>query len=216
MESSKEVFAEGICFKKILLIFIFGSLFGCVMEVGLHFLKYNNLVSRQALIYGPFNPVYGFGAAIITLCLGKQTKPLLIFIWGALLGGAVEYSCSFIQEHVFGTISWNYSNHFLNFNGRTSLFYMLCWGMITLVYIKFFYPFLSRHIEKIPIKIGKILTVFLTILIILDAAISITACYRMKERINDEKANNKIEVFLDKHYPNERLKKIYPNAKKIK
>lgn len=211
----KEVFAKGICFEKIFWIFIIGCVFGCMVEVLNHFIHYGNFVSRSGLIYGPLNPVYGFGVVIFVLFLSKIKNPILIFIGGMLLGGGFEYVCSFVQEKVFGTISWDYSHQLFNIGGRTSLKYMLIWGVLALIFMKFVYPILSNLIEKIPVKIGRILTVILVVFVIFDAVISIIACLRQSERAMGEEASNRVEVFLDKHYPDERLNKIFENHVKV-
>ena len=211
----KEVFAKGICFEKIFWIFIIGCVFGCMVEVLNHFIHYGNFVSRSGLIYGPLNPVYGFGVVIFVLFLSKIKNPILIFIGGMLLGGGFEYVCSFVQEKVFGTISWDYSHQLFNIGGRTSLKYMLIWGVLALIFMKFIYPILSNLIEKIPVKIGRILTVILVVFVIFDAVISIIACLRQSERALGEKASNKFEVFLDKHYPDKRLNEIFENHVKV-
>ena len=80
---------------------------------------------------------------------------------------------------------------------------------------KFVYPILSNLIEKIPVKIGRILTVILVVFVIFDAVISIIACLRQSERAMGEEASNRVEVFLDKHYPDERLNKIFENHVKV-
>ena len=211
----KEVFAKGICFEKIFWIFIIGCVFGCLVEVLNHFIHYGNFVSRSGLIYGPLNPVYCFGVVIFVLFLSKIKNPILIFIGGMLLGGGFEYVCSFVQEKVFGTISWDYSHQLFNIGGRTSLKYMLIWGVLALIFMKFVYPILSNLIEKIPVKIGRILTVILVVFVIFDAVISIIACLRQSERAMGEEASNRVEVFLDKHYPDERLNKIFENHVKV-
>lgn len=113
----KEVFARGICFKKIFLLFMIGCLIGCFMEMINHFLHYGNVVSRSGLIYGPLNPVYGFGIILFVLCLSKVEKPVHIFILGMFLGGGFEYLCSLFQEKVFGTVSWDYSHQMFNIGG---------------------------------------------------------------------------------------------------
>lgn len=211
----KEVFAKGICFEKIFWIFIIGCVFGCLVEVLNHFIHYGNFVSRSGLIYGPLNPVYGFGLVIFVLFLSKIKNPILIFIGGMLLGGGFEYVCSFVQEKVFGTISWDYSHQLFNIGGRTSLKYMLIWGVLALIFMKFVYPILSNLIEKIPVKIGRILTVILVVFVIFDAVISIIACLRQSERAMGEEASNRVEVFLDKHYPDEKLNEIFENHVKV-
>lgn len=207
----KEVFARGICFKKIFLLFMIGCLIGCLMEMINHFLHYGNVVSRSGLIYGPLNPVYGFGIILFVLCLSKVEKPVHIFILGMFLGGGFEYLCSLFQEKVFGTVSWDYSHQMFNIGGRTSLKYMIIWGFMALLVMKVIYPFLSNLIERVPVNFGNVLTMFLTLFMIFNVCISVMACLRQSERSLGLKASNGMEVFLDKHYPDERLNEIFEN-----
>ena len=192
-------------------IFMFGCVFGTIWEVFNHFIHHGTLVSRSALIYGPFNPVYGCGALIFMLIV-KIKNPIKIYLSGMVLGGLCEYICSFVQEKVFGTVSWNYSNKFLNIGGRTSLFYMLFWGLLALVFVKRIYPHLSNIIKAYTFKYSDIVTFCFLAFMCFNCIISVGACMRQKERADGLKASNGVEAFLDKHYPDERLDKIYQNS----
>ena len=210
----KEVFAKGVCFKKALWIFLVGSIFGVIMETIISYFQYGAFESRRGLIYGPLNPVYGFGAVIFMIFLVKYKNPLKVFFGGMLLGGGFEYFCSLIQEVIFGTTSWDYSAYAFNIDGRTSLSIMICWGLIALLFVFIIYPPISKLIEKLPIRIGNILSILLIIFLLLDCAISITACLRQTERSKGIEPSNKVEMFLDKHFPDERLNAIFENAKR--
>ena len=214
MKQKKEIFAKGVCFEKALWVFLIGSIFGVIMETIVSYFQYGAFESRKGLIYGPLNPVYGFGAVIFMIFLVKYKNPLKVFFGGMLLGGGFEYACSIIQEKMFGTTSWDYSAHAFNIGGRTSLFLMVCWGLIALLFVFIIYPPLSKQIEKIPVRTGKILSIILIIFLLVDCAISITACLRQTERAKGLEASNGIEVFLDRHYPDKRLNEIFQNAKR--
>ncbi len=59
---------------------------------------------RAGFLFGPFSPIYGFGACIITTILNKFTNKnfIIIFIISALLGGFFEYFVSVYLEVCFG------------------------------------------------------------------------------------------------------------------
>lgn len=213
MEKEKK-FAEGLSWKKIFWVFMFGCVFGCVMEMVLTFFQtHGEIVSRKGVIYGPFNPVYGFGAAILTICLAKRKNVIVIFLLSALLGGSFEFLCSYLQEKLFGTISWDYSNEPFNIQGRTSLRFMCYWGLLGAFYIKVVYPPLSKLIEKIPIKQGNIITWIMLIFMIIDCIISIAASFRQEERKEGIPPENVIAKIIDKVYPDSRMDEIYENEK---
>ena len=207
----KELFAKGICFKKIFWIFMIGCVSGCFIEVINHFIHYGNIVSRSGLIYGPLNLVYGFGIILFVLFFHKVKNPIFIFIGGMVLGGLFEYWCSWFQEMFFGTTSWDYSHQMFNIGGRTSLKYMIIWGFFAILVIKVIYPFLDKLIERIPIFIGNYLTVILAIFMVFNITISSLACLRQSERAKGLVASNKLEIFLDRHYPDKRLNTIFEN-----
>ena len=91
-------------------IFWIGSFLGVIIEVLWCIFKNGIIESRTALIYENLNPIYGFGALLLTLCLYKvKDKNIFgIFFISAIAGGVFEALCSLIQETIFGTVSWHY------------------------------------------------------------------------------------------------------------
>ena len=67
-------FAFGMNFTKLFWIFFIGCLAGFVLEECWAFFIAHQIELRVGLVYGPFQPIYGGGAAIITLCLYKLYK----------------------------------------------------------------------------------------------------------------------------------------------
>lgn len=193
--------------------FVFGCIFGYIHESYLHFFKHGMFESRQGLLYGPFSQVYGLGAVffIITISQLKDWKTILIA--GTFLGGGFEWLCSFIQEKVFGSISWDYSNYFLNIGGRTSLFHAICWGFIGLAFVKLISPLLLTTVKYLQSKKGWILTIIVGIFLSIDIILSILAGIRYDERQKGIKANNVLRETLDNWYPDSYMYEVYPNMK---
>ena len=214
----KEVFAKGLSKEKLWCIFIIACIFGCYFEMIKnlieHFISNGDLFweRRSGLIYGPFSIVYGVGAVLLTIFLiNKNYKSFNIFIFGGLICGFLEYLINFLQEKFIGTISWDYSDQFLNINGRTTIPIIIGWGLLCLVFVKIIYPFLSRIIEKIPKKIGTVILRVLIIFLIIDMFISFSALIRQFLRRKDVKPFTIYGELLDKYYTDERLAKAYPN-----
>lgn len=213
-----KIFAKGVCFDKLFIIFIIGCLFGNYYEMILnlvrHFIQDGSIFweVRRGVIYGPFSPIYGFGAVIMTLFLAeKDYKWYQILLYGSFLGGFCEYLIGFLQETFIGTISWDYSNYFLDINGRTTIPIMLLWGLFCLFYVKFVYPPISNLVEKIPYKIGKIVLNIFIVFLSLDMLISWSALIRQGLRRNNYPPFTFIGELFDKIYPDERLAKAFPN-----
>ncbi len=214
----KTKFAEGKSFEKLFFIFLIGSFFGAIYESSYGYIRMwiiheqPRWIIHRGVIYGSLNIIYGVGAVIMTIILVTKKRPKWkTFLYASLLGGLTEYTISYIQEKCLGTISWDYSNKFLNINGRTTIIYMLFWGILGVIFVNHIYPILSKWIEKIPIRYGKIFTNILVILVILDMLISFTALYRQKQRRQNIPPQNKIEQLYDIYYTDEFLHKYYDN-----
>ncbi len=76
-------------------------------------------------------------------------KRPLYFLWAApLLAARSNIFCSWLQETVTGTVSWDYSGMPFNLNGRINL-YIACSGVCwPLVWVKEIYPRISGWIEQ--------------------------------------------------------------------
>ncbi|MGI6269552.1 MAG: putative ABC transporter permease [Candidatus Howiella sp.] len=194
-------------------VFMIGSVVGVVIEVLWCLFVNHRFESRQGLVYGWFNLVYGLGAAAITLGLQwlAKRRDIWIFFGGAVIGAAFEYLCSWFQEVVFGTVSWQYDDMAFNLNGRINLLYSMFWGLLALFWLRLLYPLICRLIDRIPHRLNTVLVWTLTIFMIFNSLMSAAAVARMTGRRAGNPPNSRIELFLDQHFPDERLQKIYPN-----
>ena len=215
-------FAEGICFWKLFWIFLIGSIFGAyyeqILNLMIHYHYHHEFVwqLRRGVIYGPISPVYGAGALLFALFLIRHFKSNFhLFFKAALIGGFFEYAMSFFQETFLGTISWDYSNEFLNLNGRTTIPFMIVWGLFGLLFAKVIYPMISHYIEYFPKKFGQIFSIILLVLLILDFTISWGALFRQRLRLKGHEPITFIGEFFDHHFSDEFLRKYYSNMKII-
>lgn len=203
------------CVIKIFWIFVIGSVFGFFAEMLYALVYTRTLEIRKGLIYGPFIQIYGIGAVAYYLLISNIQEPKKAFFSGMLMGGALEYMCSFFQEIFFGTISWDYSHSFMNLNGRTSLLYCVYWGIIAIIYLKIIYPAFQKMEPLIDKKSVKVITVFFMIFMTFDITISCMAGNRQQERRQNIPADGTIDEFLDHTYPDELLDRIYNNKKNV-
>lgn len=218
LNTKNRPFAYGINMCKLFLLFVAGSVIGCFLETCFALIVEGRFEIRVGLVYGPFIPIYGLGAVLLTLTLSrfyKASSPALFAISGAI-GATFEYFCSWVQEMVFGTISWDYSHMPFNIDGRTCLAYAFMWGALGVVWVRELYPLFSRLIEKIPHKVGYITTLVLVVFMVFNVFISSTAQLRAAERDEGVPATNAFEEYLDKRFDDEYLNLIYPNMKKVK
>ena len=211
------VFAQGCGFYKVFLLFFIGSLLGDIIETIFCRLKMGVWMSRSSLVWGPFSIVWGLAIALATWFLYnyRDRSDGFLFAFGTFLGGAYEYICSVFTEIVFGKVFWDYSDIPFNLGGRINLLYCFFWGIAAVVWLKKFYPVISRWIEKIPMKFGEIITWILIVFMVANMLVSTLALARYDERAHQKPAANAIEQTIDAHFPDARMEKIYPNAKAI-
>lgn len=202
---------------KIFIIFMIGSVLGYLVEMIVGYVQNGHFVSRQGLIYGPFTPVYGIGIVVYYIFFGivKTRDKKKVFIFSSILGGITEYLCSYLQEKIFGTISWDYSEWIFNINGRTTIFHCTYWGLAGLLYIKYIEPVIPKIGEFVKSHKAKIVDASLAGFMIFNITISSMAAIRQKERVNSIPANNSVDIFLDNVYTDEYMNQIFENKKNV-
>lgn len=209
------IFAEGCSFYKIFWLFVIGAFLGDVTETIFCRITMGVWMSRSSLVWGPFSVVWGIGIAGATWGLYnyRNRSDSFLFWAGTLLGGTFEYMCSVFTELVFGQVFWDYSAIPFNLDGRINLLYCFFWGIAAVAWLKGLYPRISALIEKIPMRIGKALTVFLVLFMVSDILMSCAALVRYDARSSGQAAGNAVEEWLDEHYDDTVMQRIYPKAK---
>ncbi len=210
------VFAAGCGFYKLVMLFIVGAFLGDITETIFCRITAGYWMSRSSVVWGPFSIVWGLAIAAATALLYRYRNRSdgFLFFAGTFLGGAYEYLCSVFTEIVFGTVFWDYSKIPFNLGGRINLLYCFFWGIAAVIWLKILYPFISGWIEKIPMRIGKILTWVLLIFMIVNMMVSALALARMDARASGIPAENVLEEWLDSSYNDDVMSRIYPNAKR--
>ncbi len=209
------VFAQGCSFYKLVGLFFIGSVLGDVIETLFCRATTGVWMSRSSVVYGPFSVVWGLGAVLLTAVLYKyrNRSDSYIFLIGTVVGGAYEYICSVFTELVFGTVFWDYSHLSFNLGGRINLLYCFFWGIASVVWLKLIYPRLSGWIEKIPMRIGKTVSWLLIVFMCFNVILSCLAMGRYVQRqVQPSAPATTISQFLDEHFPDSRMQRIYPNA----
>ena len=216
-EMSSTVFAYGCGFSKSVWLFLIGAFLGDIVETIICRITGGVWMSRSSVVWGPFSIVWGLAIALVTALLYKYKDKgdRFLFLTGTLLGGAYEYFCSVFTELVFGKVFWDYSKIPFNLGGRINLLYCFFWGIAAVVWFKILFPPVEKWIEKIPAVAGKILTWILLGFMVCNILVSCVALVRYDERGNGVQATNVVQKWVDVHYDDAKMKKIYPNAKGI-
>lgn len=205
-----------ITYSKLFWIFMLGSLAGFALEGLWCIFKTGAWESHSSTVIGPFCIIYGFGAVVVYLIstwMNGRRLPLQ-FILFSVAGALVEYFGSLFQEVVFGSVSWDYSDHFMNISGRVSLQMALIWGVLGVFFVRHVFPLLVRFFGKKRHRIWKMVCVLLSVFMAVNLLLSAAAVMRWSERITKNIfPDNAFEQFLDENYDNETMKQIYPNMR---
>ncbi len=192
-------------------VFTAGSVIGYTVEMLWCILTNHVIESRQGMIFGPFSQIYGIAAVLLTLLINKNSSVTKIFLISAVFGGAYEYACSYIQERLFGTISWDYGDGPFSVGGRTSLIFCVFWGLMGLALIKFINPALSSVLSRVQGLGATVISAAVAVFFILNLQLSYMAVKRQSGRRMNLPPSTEIEEWLDLRFNDDVLKKIYPN-----
>ena len=209
----------GVSFGDVVWLFTIGSLVGDIVETLFCRARMGVWMSRSSLVWGPFSIVWGAALVMASLLLprkkdGSARTSSELFVLGTFMGGAYEYVCSALGELVFGVIFWDYSKIPFNLGGRINLLYCFFWGFAAVAWVKLCFPHVLRGIELIRRHTGRWLTVLVGVFMVVNMAVSGLALIRSDARSEGIEASNALDLFLDEHFPDERMERIYPNAKK--
>lgn len=134
---------------KIFWIFLIGSILGYGIEMIVGLVQNGHFVKR-GFLFGPICPIYGFGAVILLFITKKMyQKPFQKFLIATITFTVFEYIVSLVLEMVFGLRWWDYTNDILNIQGRVSLLYSVCWGIIGVIVLEKIHPFIQNKIQNI-------------------------------------------------------------------
>ena len=129
--------------------FMIYSVVGWIYESILCSVAQKKFINR-GFLNGPYCPIYGSGAVLVILVLGKLTNPFLLFFAGALLTCSLEYLTSFVMEKLFHARWWDYSKRKFNINGRVCLLGAVVFGAFSVILIKLVHPFVSDVTNSLP------------------------------------------------------------------
>ena len=180
MKEKKTLKIAGISIWRILTYFIIYSIAGYIIETLFGLFTKGMLESRKGFLYGPFCPIYGVGAVAMILGLQYFKKNnYTLFFGGFLVGSIVEYIISYLGEVIFKVNWWDYSNNFLNINGRICFTFSLFWGLLAIYLIRHFNIIVDKLIDKVkqkvPIKYLKALVIAGTVILAIDGILTALA-----------------------------------------
>ena len=133
-----------------ILLFFTGAFLGWVMEVVCKLIQFGRFINRGFLI-GPYCPIYGFGAVLVTALLTPFSEsPLAVFVLAMAVCGTLEYLTSYVMEKLFHARWWDYSHRRFNLNGRVCAGTLIPFGLLGLGMVYVARPVLFGLFARLP------------------------------------------------------------------
>lgn len=195
-------------------VFVICCVLGLVIETVYHFVVVapGEIQDRAGLLYGPFSPIYGVGAVLMTVALNRfyKANPVIIFLVSAVIGGLFEAAVSLFMQFGFGAVAWDYSGSTIFglfpdpvaelFGGRTSTLFMCMWGVLGFVWIKLCLPWLLKLINLIPWQARYSLTTLCAVLMLVNAVMTLQSLECWYQRESGLAPSSPVEEFYAEHY----------------
>ena len=124
------------------------SIIGWVYESTICSIGHKKLINR-GFLNGPYCPIYGTGAVLVLLVLGRIQNPVLLFFAGAVVTCSLEYLTSWLMEKLFHARWWDYSKRKFNIGGRVCLIGAVVFGAFSVVLILFLHPWVKSLTDRL-------------------------------------------------------------------
>ena len=173
-----------------ILFFFTYSVLGWVWESLYVSAKKRQWINR-GFLYGPWLPIYGFGAIIILfLTLPVRENIIWIFPLGMMGATILEYVTGDVMERLFHVRYWDYSDQPLNVNGHICLGISLAWGVFSILLVRFLHSPVERLVLAIPPRSADALSMLLAVLFAVDTTKSVQSALDLKSLLNSMSASN--------------------------
>ena len=173
--------------------FIFSTI-GWMSECIFCSIKKKRIIANRGFLIGPYCPIYGFGALFLYLTTFIKCDIGLYIIIMILGISILEYFTSYIMERVFKARWWDYSDQFLNINGRICLKNTILFVIGGLVFAYIVKPVYRDLIISIPKNIFIFISVLIMIVFTIDCVVSFTIMSKLKKKFTNIKKDSTEDI----------------------
>ena len=206
----------------LILLFFFYSFIGWCIEVTLKYRQFHRFINR-GFFTGPILPIYGSGAALITVAVGAlspvDSSYGTTFLISFVLCGAVEYLTSYAMEKRFHARWWDYSQKPMNLHGRVWIGNLLLFGLGGVAIMHLVNPLVLPLFDRLPlparqIAAGGMLALFAADYVATHFVLKLVKSgVEHSEADNTEEINREIRLLLsDRNLFYRRFADAYPNV----
>ena len=209
-------------FINLILLFFAYSLLGWCIEVVLKYIQLHRFINRGFLT-GPICPIYGSGAALITLVVGGLSRLEsglgTTFALSFLICGTLEYLTSYFMEKRFHARWWDYSQKPMNLYGRVWIGNLILFGLGGVAIIHIINPVLYSAFDSVSLRTKTIVAAVFSAVFVADFVLTHFVLKLVKIGVENSDADDteeiRKEVYLllsDKSVFHKRFADAYPEV----
>ncbi len=202
---------------QIVMIFFIGSVLGLVLEEVWMFITAGVTESRVGLVWGPFSPLYGAGAVLLTLVTFQlrkmHAKGIVVFLVSMVVGGLLEQITGWSMETFMGAVSWDYIAGGVPgaITKWVAVPFLIFWGLLGYLWYRFIMPPLLCGLGVPTTKRKVIFVTLLSIYLVLDVFMTIMCFDRRAERDAGIPPANAFEEWVDENFSNAFMSERFQN-----
>lgn len=147
---------------------------------------------NRGFLYGPVCPIYGSGVVLALIVFsmiptGRSAAdyPMWqIFLICAIGSAVLEFGTSWVLEHFFHALWWDYSNVPFNIQGRICLPATCGFGIAGIIVVKYLFPFLEQLPTSEHPLINEIVCIVFAVFLGMDLALTVASLTSILERMD--------------------------------
>ena len=202
---------------QVVIIFFIGCMAGLLLEEIWMLATAGLAENRVGLVWGPFSPIYGTGAALLTiLCFymrKRRARTWQIFLISAVIGGVLEQTAGWAMETLFAAESWTYlhlPDHITQWVAWRFLFF---WGLLGIAWTRLIMPRLLYQIGMPTSRRQVVFIVLVSVYLVADIGMTLACFARKTARDAGVPATNAFEQWVDTNYSDEFIAGRFENLK---
>ena len=211
-----------VFFVDLILLFFAYSFLGWCIEVTLKYFQFHRFIDR-GFFTGPILPIYGSGAALITVAVSSLARFEYgygsTFALSFVICGTLEYLTSYWMEKRFHARWWDYSQKPMNLHGRVWIGNLMLFGLGGVAIIHIINPLFDRILAAFSFSAKEITACVLTAVFAADYVLTHFVMKLVKIGVESSEADSteeiSKEVYLllsDKSVFHKRFADAYPEV----
>lgn len=200
---------------QVVMIFFIGSILGLLLEEVWMYATAGLTESRVGLVWGPFSPIYGVGAALLTVMTfalrQKDASMLAVFVLSVVVGGGLEQFTGWAMDTFFHAQSWDYSEVPGAITQWVAIPFLVFWGILGVIWYRSIMPELLYRLGVPTTQRQAVLFTMLAAYLAADIFMTLACFDRNEARHEGIPPANGFEQWIDTHYTDEWIENRFEN-----